>query len=205
MAFRDFTLPKVVERFGLTVRDAKLFTDPPRLPVRPDLVAQIEYGENLSAAIDTEKATSEFVIAPILVEIHRARAGDGLRLFSGVDWSVDPDRGLNGVCDFLFTWGPSQHYLTPPVAVVAEAKRYDFHTGFGQCVAGMVAAQIANERVKAPAFPIAGIVTYGNEWKFLRLDGIDVILDVDKYPVDDLPQLMGVLDLITRRPVATAA
>ena len=205
MAFRDFTFPAVVSRLGLHVRDAALFDNPPRLPVRPELAAILEYGDQLAVAIDTEKARSEFVIAPILLEVQRGRAGSGLRLYSGVEWNVDPDRGLNGVCDFLFSWGPSQYFLSPPFAVVVESKRHEFHSGFGQCIAAMTAAVLANDRGGAPAIPISGVVTYGAAWKFLRLEGTDLTIDTDKYTLEDLPQLMGVLDLITRPPAALAA
>jgi hypothetical protein len=205
MAFRDFSLRDARSRLGLTVYDGDLFLDPrPKpLPIRSEIADFVQYGSDLIEMSGTEKGKSEFVIAPILLELSRM-SGRRFNLFSGVEWEFDRDRGLNGVCDFLLTWGPSQHYLTPPFAVVVEAKNRDFASGFGQCIAAMYAAVLANEQEGA-TFPVHGVVTYGLAWKFLRIDGTRVVIDRTQYLLSDLPELMGVLDFITRRPAALAA
>src|SRR5579862_4708179 len=105
MAFQSFSFPKVIQDLGLTYSEMDLFPQIPPVPVRPDLFAQIIEGNNLACAISTEKARSEFVIAPILFELRRMHSGH-CGLFSGVELEGDASRGLNGVCDFIITKSP---------------------------------------------------------------------------------------------------
>jgi hypothetical protein len=204
MAFRDFTFPEVGEQLGLAIRDGDLFPNPPALAVRQDFMESIREGFDLAQAISTEKAKSEFVIAPVLFELRRM-TNKRFKLFSGTEWKVDPDRGLNGYFDFLLTWGLSQYYVSAPFAAVVEAKNDLLPTGLGQCIATMYAATVANEKAKQPIFPISGVVSTGSVWKFLQLQGNVVILDDREFQLTDLPRLFGVLDLITRVPAAIAA
>ena len=143
---------------------------------------------NLAVAINTEKARSEFMIAPVLAEVrryHKAR----FALFSGVEFSVDPVRGLNGFCDFLFTRSPLQLRITSPAIAIAEAKNDYLRSGFSQCVAAMVAAREFN----ADAAVIHGVVTTGSEWQFVTLAGSDLTFDTRVYLSTELPTIMGIL------------
>jgi hypothetical protein len=83
MAFQNFAFPQVVEELGLTLSDADLFADVKPVPVQPDFLAQLTEGANLASAINTEKARSEFVIAPVLLELRRLHLGR-IGLFSEV-------------------------------------------------------------------------------------------------------------------------
>lgn len=204
MAFRDFMFPEVGEQLGLTIRDGDLFPNPPALAVRPDFLPIVMEGVELATAFDTEKARSEYVIAPILFELWRMTR-KRFRLFSGAEFTVDASIGLNGSCDFMLTWGPSQHYVSAPFAAVIEAKRFDYRSGFGQCIAAMRAAAIANERAKTPLTVIHGAVTYGTGWKFLQLQDRVVTIDAGEFLLPDIAHILGVLDLITRVPAALAA
>lgn len=204
MAFRDFTVSNIHERLGLTFRDDQLFPTIAPVPVNQEFAAAVAYGLELATAINTEKARSEFAIAPILLELRRM-SGDRFKLFSGVEWSVDPGRGLNGYCDYLLTWGATQYILTPPFAVIVEAKNEPVLNGLGQCMAAMYAAVLANRAEGVAEIPIYGAVTSGGGWKFLRIDDRNVTIDKDSYTSSNLPRLFGVLDQITRRPVALAA
>ena len=172
MAFRDFTFPQATRDFGLAVRDADMFAAAEPLPARPEFLAFVAYGVTLAAANATEKAKSEFAIAPVLLECRRA-LGDRFALFSGLEWTPDPARGLNGYCDFLLTKGPSQHLLGTPFVAVVEAKNDLIANGLGQCVAAMVAADFCNQQAGTPS-PVHGVVTTGAAWKFLAArHGID--------------------------------
>ena len=80
----------------------------------------------------TEKAKSEFIIAPVLAELkrlHRPAVG----VFSGVELSVDPGAGLTGTCDFLLSLGPEQFFVKAPIVALVEAKKEDMFAGIGQC------------------------------------------------------------------------
>ena len=53
--------------------------------------------ENVPLALDisTEKAHSEFIIAPVLLEVRR-QLDHRISLFSGVEFNVNPEQGLRG-------------------------------------------------------------------------------------------------------------
>jgi hypothetical protein len=192
MAFRDFTFPQVQHDLGLEVHDTDLFSSVPPATVREEIAAFVRYGVELAVATGTEKARSEFIIAPVLLEL-RLATKKSFSLFSGVEWSADPARGLNGYCDFILTKGPTQYILSAPFVAIAEAKKDNIFDGLGQCVAAMVAARISNEQAKSPIRTIYGVVSTGTTWKFLQLQGDDLTIDVPEYYIDNLPKIMGIL------------
>ncbi len=196
MSFRDFSFPKVEQDLGLQLRDADLFPDAPECPVRDSVAETVHQGTQLALANSTEKAKSEFIIAPVLLELRRL-AGGKIALFSGVEWDVDPSRGLAGYCDFILTRGGSEHVLRAPFVAVVEAKNDLIRTGLGQCIASMYAARISNERSHDRSGPVFGVVTTGAAWKFLRMEGDEVLLDREEHFIDNLPRIMGILKAIT--------
>jgi hypothetical protein len=72
--------------------------------------------------------------------------------FSGTDFSVDLESGLNGVCDFLLTRSTSEVNIEAPAIIIIEAKKGELNAGWGQCAAEMIAAQKFNlaEPAEAP-------------------------------------------------------
>lgn len=197
MAYGEFDLRTVKSRFGVTTDEsADLFASATAVPV-PGLLRQwLDARAADAVAVNTEKARSEGIIAPVL-----ATAADlgppPVRLFSGTAFDVDRDRGLNGVCDYLLTRSAERFYVSNPVVAVAEAKKDDLVAGFGQCAAGMVAARIFNEREGSAPRPIFGVVTSGTVWKFLRLDGDTLRIDVPEYYLPDVGKILGVLVAMT--------
>jgi hypothetical protein len=95
MAFRDFGFPEVQQALGLTLAEADLFGAIPALALAAEFVERMQAGVDLALAVNTEKARSEFIIAPVLFELRRLLAG-GVGLFSGVEFDVDASRGLKG-------------------------------------------------------------------------------------------------------------
>lgn len=204
MTFHDFVFPEVGERFGLTMRDGDLFPNSPRVTPTQGFAESLRDGYGLAQANCTEKAKSELVIAPILLELWRM-TDRRFKLFSGAQWAVDPMQGLHGCCDFLMTHGPSQFFVTTPFAVIAAAKDDLYANGFGSCIAAMYAATLVATKDDQRPSPIYGAVTHGRGWKFLRIDRKVVTIDVTEYGIVDLSHLFGVLDLITRVPASLAA
>ena len=133
----------MIEELGLSVADMKLFDALPAESVAPDFEQSIREGADLASAINTEKARSEFVIAPLLFELWRRHRGQ-FSIFSGVELVADANRGLNGICDFLLAQSASQHIMTLPILSIVEAKNENLRSGLGQCIASMVAANIVN-------------------------------------------------------------
>ena len=192
MAFRDFGFPEVQEAFGLTLMESDLFSSVPALELASAFSERMRGDVALALAINTEKARSEFIIAPLLSELRRMLGGS-FGLFSGVEFDVDSSRGLNGYCDFILTRSPLQSVLTAPVVAIAEAKNDNLRTGLGQCIAEMVAAQEFNAKSGSAVAAVSGVVTTGSAWKFLRLSGTDLTLDVEEYFIAELGRIMGIL------------
>ena len=199
MPFRDFTFPAVTARLGLSSRRGNLFAGVGPASIAPDFGERIGEGAKLAVAINTEKARSEFVVAPVLQELHRRHSG-AFALFSGVPLDVDPVRGLNGVCDFLLARSPYPFAPEAPLLALVEAKNDNPWNGMGQCVATMVAVwefnQAADERVPA----VFGAATSGTLWHFAELVGTDPTIDAEEYHISDLAKVMGILESIVRRP-----
>jgi hypothetical protein len=192
MAFRDFGFPEVQEALGLTLKESDLFSGVPALELAAAFSERMRGDVALALAINTEKARSEFIIAAVLSELRRMLGGS-FGLFSGVEFDVDSSRGLNGYCDFILTRSPLQSVLTAPVVAIAEAKNDNLRTGLGQCIAEMVAAQEFNAKSGAAVAVVSGVVTTGSAWKFLRLSGTDLTLDVEEYFIAELGRIMGIL------------
>lgn len=192
MAYSDFSLKDVSVRFGLSIDKAPHFEAAPELPPSPTLEIILREFDPLARSINTEKARSELLVAPILVEVRR-QLDHRVSLFSGIDFPADPAQGLNGVCDFLLSRSPEQEFLLAPVIAVVEAKNGNLKAGFGQCIAAMVGARVYNQRDGQSISPLYGVVTTGTAWQFLRLDGDVVGLDPKEYPVEGLGKILGIL------------
>jgi hypothetical protein len=205
MAFRDFSFPQVLHDLGLTVREVDLFTDTAGIDPRPEFLSQLDLGAAVALAINTEKARSEFIIAPVLLELRRL-VGDRVALFSGVPLEGDPDRGLSGVCDFLITTSGRQLVVTAPLVIIVEAKNDNLLSGLGQCIASMVAARLVNEREGVGDRVVYGAVTTGSAWKFLQLAGVEVTIDRREYYINDVGKVLGVFrEMVQSAEPAAAA
>ncbi|CAK0751323.1 conserved hypothetical protein [Gammaproteobacteria bacterium] len=198
MAYSDFTLKKVKESFGLSVQEgASLFAAVTEMAVSSWLQATLARNLPLALAINTEKARSELLIINLLLEA-RAQLGNRVSLFSGIDFTVDRERGLNGFCDYVLSNSDEQFYLDSPVVMVVEAKNENIISGLGQCVAEMHAAQLYNAQEKKVLSGIYGAVTTGNEWKFLKLDNMTVYIDQDAYYINQVAKIIGILVSMVR-------
>ena len=116
------------------------------------------------------------IIAPILLELRR-QLNYQISLFSGVDFNVDSERGLNGVCDFLVSRSKEQLFVRAPVITIVEAKNENLKPGFGQCVAEMLAGQLFNEREGNAIKTIYGGVTIGTVWRFLFASFLNIAIE----------------------------
>jgi hypothetical protein len=193
MAYSDFSLEKVQKTFNLIINeDQELFTDIKPLEPSELLKQFLEQNANLALKINTEKARSEMIIAPILLDL-KNRSKNTLSLFSGVDFNVDSQQGLNGICDFLISASPEQLFIKYPVVILVEAKKENIMGGLGQCLAEMVAAQIFNQQENHQIPLILGAVTSGNIWKFLQLKDQECYIDLNEYYLKDISKILGIL------------
>ncbi|HAG84171.1 MAG TPA: hypothetical protein DCL61_24200 [Cyanobacteria bacterium UBA12227] len=193
MAYSDFKLNELSKLFGLRIIEtSELFSDIAEVDYSDYLSFTLKENLDLAVAINTEKARSEMIISPILLEIRR-KLNYQISLFSGIDFNVDNDRGLNGVCDFIVSRSTEQLFVRAPVITIVEAKNENLKAGFGQCAAEMVAAQLFNEREGNEIKTIYGVVTIGTIWRFLKLEGQVVNIDLTEYYIRDVKKILGIL------------
>ena len=193
MAYVDFDLKTAVDTFSLIEeRNVDLFKAIEPVAPSPVLAGLLDEFTPIALAINTEKARSEFLIAPILVEVKR-RSTPPVNVLPGVALDVDRSRGLTGYCDFLIARSDEIFYLKGPLVAVVEATREDLIAGLGQCVAEMVAIRLFNEREQSVDRPVFGSVTSGNLWRFLKLEGSKIIIDRPEYYLGDIGKLLGIL------------
>lgn len=193
MAYSDFTLAQVKQRLGLTVNESQhLFAQVN--PVQPSDFLTLTLREYLplATAINTEKARSELLIAPVLTEIRR-QLKNQMSFFSGTEFNVDGDRGLQGFCDYILSRSTEQFDITAPVVTIVEAKNESIKGGLGQCIASMLAAQIFNQNAGNDIDVIYGAVTSGTNWRFLTLSGSLVYIDSNEYFINEVDKILGIL------------
>lgn len=193
MPYSKFTLSQVVDNFQITIIEGEpFFSEIPS--VHPSALLQETLKETLpwAIAVGTEKARSEGIINPVLLEVKRQLKGQ-ISVFSGEEFSVEPEHNLTGYVDFLISRSPEQLFIKVPVVVLVEAKKEDLKPALGQCLAEMVAAQRFNQRKQEPISTIYGTVTSGTVWRFLKLEGQTVTIDLTDYPLPPVEQILGVL------------
>ena len=198
MAFSDFTLQTAMRAFGLSVDTSRdLFAQVPPVPVGAATATLLRENAPLALSVGTEKARSELLIMPILMEARR-QAHYQISVFSGASFIVDTAQRLAGFCDYLVSASPESLYLEAPVLAVVEAKNEAIVSGYGQCIAEMVAAKIFNERAGTPRTVIYGAVTTGDAWSFLQLSGQSVVMEDGYYYLDRIENILGILLFMVR-------
>lgn len=192
MSYSQFTtLKKATDAFNLKVLEEKFFPDIPSISPSSRLTDYLEDTLPITATA-SEKARSEGIIYPVLIEVRRI-LNKQISLFSGEDFSIDESVGLNGIVDFLLSRSPRVLEIQAPVVVIVEAKKADLKTGYGQCVAEMVAAQRFNEAEGLPIHTIYGSISSGTQWRFLKFEGNTVTIDLNDYTLPPVDIILGLL------------
>jgi len=194
MAYSDFTLTLLERRFGLVQKKRDFFPKPHRtITPSPSLQADLEFAESIPTF--SEKSKSEHLIVPVFKEVLRNNKGK-ITYFSGYSFDVDPSQNLNGVCDFMFSRNVESIEIKAPIFCLVEAKNRTVEEGLGQCAAEMYAARRFNQESSEPVDTIYGCVTTGFEWVFLRLEGQEIQIDLDRFYLVELAQLLGALQSV---------
>ncbi|MFM5891895.1 MAG: hypothetical protein ACKPFD_16845 [Dolichospermum sp.] len=193
MSYSDFTLETVKKNLHLNISSREdIFSEVAPLPVSEYLQETLAYNVPFALASNTEKSRSEMIITPILLELTKKFVNQ-ISLFSGVEFNIEPSQGLNGNCDFLISRSPEFLLINTPVMIVVEAKKENIKGGLGQCIAEMYAVRLFNEREENQVTEIYGVVTTGEIWKFLRLSGELVQIDLAEYFLNDVNKILGIL------------
>lgn len=193
MPYTDWTLDALRVSFGLIIQQELLLPNVAPVPVPPWLQETLAKGMPL--ALGSEKARSEFVIAPILLTL-RDLNQNRITIYSGQRLDGDPNVGLVGECDFLITSTPLLPIVQAPIISVVEAKKNDIESGLGQCAAQMLGAQRFNQRDHSPITTIYGCITTGEVWQILKLSDTHLVIDSERYYINELEMILGVLQAI---------
>ena len=198
MAFSDFDLKTALHTFALTEdRDTDLFVAVEPLVPGAFLQIWLEKFTPVALGVNSEKARSEFIIAPMLAEM-KLHAPTTVNVLPGVTFDVDKAGGLSGFCDFLIARSAEFYYLQGPIIAVVEAKKEDLIGGLGQCVAEMAAIRLFNEREGTPIPVVFGCVTSGSLWRFLKLEKSTLFIDRLEYHLRDAAKILGILVGLTQ-------
>lgn len=196
MGFSNFKLADVVEKFDLKVnRESYLFAEISEVAKSENLDFFLKNYLTLAIDINTEKARSEMIIAPIMLELTQ-KINPKISLFSGKDLTVDPSQDLNGECDFIISLSPQQLFITAPIITLVKAKKEDIIGGLGQCAAQMLGAQIFTQQKENPISSVYGAVTTGTVWRFLRLSDRLLNIDNKEYYISDICKILGIFHWI---------
>ncbi len=170
VAFPDFTISEHLER---DIREGKEFP------------------------LYTEKAKSELLILPILKELKRKNPF--ISVFSGFSLNIEGQSELNGNPDFVLSANDNKVEIEAPIFCLLESKNNAPDIGFAQCAAEMYAAKLFNTEMGTPQETIYGAVTNAYDWVFLRLTGDCVWIDMERYYLNDLNKLLGILQYIVNQ------
>jgi hypothetical protein len=196
MPYSTFTVEEVRDKFALKIRYASFF--PSLEPIAPsDYLKSALSKSILYQTNGSEKARSEFIIAPILLEL-RDLANGSISVFSGEEFTVNRELGLNGICDFLISRTTDELVIDAPIIALVEAKKGILKDGWGQCIAEMVAAKKLNEIKGKQIKYIYGIVTSGSLWHFFQMQGDLVSLDSVEYSLSPIEKLLALLNWMVR-------
>ena len=192
MAYSDFNLSRVREVFGLVVEEPKsLFLK--MLPTKASDYLTTSLDENLAlaTALNTEKARSEMIIAPVLLEVRR-QLNFEIGFFSGTEFNIDPVHGLTGYCDYILSAIKDSYEVRSPVLMLVEAKNENIKAGLGQCAAEMIAAQMVNVKAGLAEQAVYGCVTTGTDWKFMQLCDRTLKIDQRDYFINEISVILSI-------------
>lgn len=195
MAYDNFTLETVLDKFELSLLEDRFCQLLPTVDPQPEFLVIFDYLFELGEAAKSEKAKSELLVSPVLAQA-RKLTDRAVQLFSGEEFNVDQARGLNGFCDFLFTRSINRFSIESPVLMLVEAKRGEIESGWGQCVAEMVAAQLYNQNHQQTIPVVYGCVTSGRLWQFFKLEDNRITIDPTNYSLLPVQRILGILKWI---------
>jgi len=199
MSYKDFTIKKTQDVFQIGIVEMPgIFAGIDEKAISRHLADILEENIPLATSINTEKARSELIISPILVELRKI-FNRKISLFSGIELTIDKEKELNGFCDFIISLSPEQLFLKAPILTIVEAKNENIMGGLGQCIAEMIASKIFNENEGNAGNNIYGVITSGSIWKFLKLVNNEVHVDLDDYGIKEIGKIMGILSAMVNQ------
>ena len=193
MAYSAFKLRELKRQFNLDEKSISLFQQVKPLTPSDWLKQTLKLG--LKMPLLSEKARSERIISPILFELWKQN-NESFGIYSGFNLEADTEQGLNGECDFILAARGDTYTVESPVFTLIEAKDSDIKQGIPQCIAQMLGARLYNQQDGNEIKNIYGCVTTGDDWQFLKLEDDIIYIDNERYYLDNVPQILGILQNI---------
>lgn len=195
MAYKDFTLLDLRDKFQIENKVTNLFDDTKLEPILLSdfLKQQLEEAQELP--IKSEKARSELIISPILLELRRIN-NKFFTIYSGDSLIVDRDKGLTGECDFIIAKDTGSFSINLPILTIVEAKRQNIELGINQCAAQLYGAYLFNKKSGRELKKIYGCVTTADDWKFMKLEGSTIEIDKSTYYKSELGKILRIFQEI---------
>jgi len=193
MAYSDFTTSDLIKIFGVNFKSEDLF--PNLKPIKPTewLISAIKKSNKMGFL--TEKARSERLVSPVLMELSESN-NHSFIIYSGQNLDVDTSLGLKGECDFIFSFSTIHDFILSPIFCIAEAKRQDIEQGTLQVSAQLIGAKKMNELEKNNIKVLYSCSTTGVEWRFVKYENNQIMIDKKRYLINELDLLLGVLQTI---------
>ncbi len=193
MPYSKFTLDLIEKRFGIQNQVKILFENIQKVVPSEWLKNSLEIAQELP--VKSEKAKSETIVFPILVEIRNTN-NKFFTIHSGDNLSADTQQELEGECDFILAKDTGTFNINFPIFQLLEAKKNDTDVGVPQCAAQMIGARVFNENKGIILDKIYGCVTTGKEWLFMKLEEKTIFIDKKTYSLENIEELLGVFQEI---------
>ena len=182
---KPFTALTLAQDLQMVPTDKLLAWTPQTAPHAPSATLT-DYLHRLRAFdLENTDAAKLLLIDALLVET--VPAFPHLKVWKGMALESDL---MGGFADYLIS--PDFAYLKSPLLCVVEAKRDDFMQGRAQCIGEMVACRWNNKQARHE-IDVQGIVSNGQTWQFYRLTPSNQLFETGSYPLNNLPELLGVL------------
>jgi len=195
MAYTDFTLSDLQKQFNIGNKIVQLFDKENIELLTPSEALAEQLAETERLPIKSEKARSEMIVTPILLEL-RKKNDRFFTIYSGDSLVADKEKGLVGECDFILAKETGSFSINIPILTIVEAKRQDIELGIDQCSAQLYGAHLLNQELGTPISKVYGCVTTADSWKFLLLEENLIKIDQTTYYKSEVDKILGVFQQI---------
>jgi len=187
--YKDYGKTQLAKIFNLTITVSHLFPKSKgNEDTSPEFQHKIDSLAKRTRIAHTNEATRlGLLVSPTLVE---ASVAYNLGLFfeQPVDLAADatPElpHQLNGAWDCVLTLDVLD--FCSPIISVVEVKPNQLSDGLGQCIAEMYATRKKYEQEK-----VYGIITDGEEWEFLFLEGNQLLIHSRNCHISNVTEILG--------------
>ena len=111
MAYSDFTASEISKRFGVKFKKEELFADVKLIEPSDWLIETIKNAPDLG--YNSEELCSEGLVTPVLLEFSFINNHSYTEYYR-MDFDIDEQNGLEGECDFLYSFSRVQEFITDP-------------------------------------------------------------------------------------------